>query len=114
MNPELHYTKHNKKEDYGPCHIEVSKGSFGSKVLTAKQKRAKLRKEIRDICDSLDEGAQVGEVWEDSSEHSESINSEDIFRRNNIIIKGFENAVKLSKTLGVVFHEDNETMVNTG
>ncbi|KAH7857944.1 hypothetical protein Vadar_018185 [Vaccinium darrowii] len=93
-NPVLHYTKHNKKEDYGPCHIEVNKGSFGSKVLTAKQKRDKLRKEIRDICDSLDEGAQVGEVWEDSSEHSESINSEDILRRNNIIIKGFEDAVK--------------------
>lgn len=113
-DPELHNPKHSKKENpnFGLGHIELNKGSFGSKVLTAKQKRAKLRKEIRDICDSLDDGAQVGEVWEDSSEHSESINSEDILRRNNIIIKGFEDAVKVSKRLGVVFHEDDETVVN--
>ncbi|KAH7865644.1 hypothetical protein Vadar_009231 [Vaccinium darrowii] len=104
--------KHNKQKFKGQNQVELNKSSFGSKVITAKQKGANLRKEIRDICDSLDEGAQVGEVWEENSEHSDSINSEDILRRNNIIIKGFEEAVKVSKRLGVVYHESDETMIN--
>lgn len=82
------------------------------KVLTARQKRAKLRKEIRDICDSLDEGTQVGDIWEVDSEHSDSIDSEDILRRNNIIMKGFDEAVQVSKRIGIVFHESDEAVIN--
>lgn len=107
--------KQNRQEVIGPNNVVPIKLFSGSKVLTAKQKRAILRKEIRDICDSLDEGTQVGEVWEATSEHSDSINSEDIrrrSRRNDIIIKGFEAAVNVSKILGVVYHENDEMVIN--
>lgn len=76
-----------------------------------------MRKEIRDICESLDDGTIIGEVWEEDREHSDSIDSEDIIRRNKIIIKGLEDPVKelqsqtaLGLRLGIEFSEE-DTMV---
>ncbi|KAH7861064.1 hypothetical protein Vadar_021208 [Vaccinium darrowii] len=69
------------------------------KSLIAREKRAKLRKNIRDILGDNDEEGR----YEDSlNKHSDSINSEDILRRNSIIIKGFE---EQTSRLGVVHHE---------
>lgn len=71
-----------------------------------------MRKEIRDICDSLKEGVNVGDVWEEDNDHSDSIDLENISRRNNIIMKGFEEAVKVSKRIGIVFHESDDVVIN--
>lgn len=100
----------NASKEHGQSDLNVQ--PTVPKVLTARQRRAKLRKEIRDICDSLDEGTQVGDVWEEDRDHSESIDSEDIQRRNNIILKGFEEAVQVGKRIGIVFHESDEVVIN--
>lgn len=58
-----------------------------------------------------DEACHMEGDKDSNSEHSDSINTEDIMRRNTIIIKGFEEAVNISKRLGVAHHENDETVI---
>lgn len=79
------------------------------KQYQLKKKRRRNRREVRDILEAL--GNDNEAIGEDDSQHSDSINSDDILRRNAAIIKAFEQAISDSKKLGVIHLESDEEVM---
>ncbi|KAH7833255.1 hypothetical protein Vadar_004538 [Vaccinium darrowii] len=86
-----------------------------SETLTAKEKRFRKRREIRELLETQDhelisEG-QGNLLRIEESVHSDSINSVDIERRNVSIRNAYEKALIDSKRLGVIHLESDDMVI---
>lgn len=83
-----------------------------SEIISAKERRRRKRKVLSNILESVTlEDDEKDEHDIEGSFHSESINSEDITRRNSAILKAFEKAVEDSKRVGVIHLESDEEVI---
>ncbi|KAH7840800.1 hypothetical protein Vadar_021810 [Vaccinium darrowii] len=98
-------------------HTEPNNGESEFKLLPAfiipKVLRAKKRKELRALCDSLEEYDRISGGYQSSNNNnSNSISSGDIANRNEVILRELKDAIEVNKILNVNFHESDEATLN--
>ncbi|KAH7850469.1 hypothetical protein Vadar_033471 [Vaccinium darrowii] len=82
--------------------------------IVPKVVRAKKRKELRALCDTLEEFDRISVLSQknSNSNHSDSISCGDIAKRNEVILRELKDAIEVNKSLNVKFHESDEVTLN--